>query len=105
MELLITGGTGLVGNALQKVCPDAIYVSLKDHDLTKEAEVKTLFEKYRPANVIHLAARVGGILDNMNHPAEFIYQNILMNTYVIHYANKYKVQKLIDLNLLLYPKE
>ncbi|MBA7587875.1 GDP-L-fucose synthase [subsurface metagenome] len=56
-----------------------------------------MFEKYRPVNVIHLAARVGGIIDNMNHPADFIYQNVLMNTYVIHYANKYKVKKLIGL--------
>jgi GDP-L-fucose synthase len=76
MKLLVTGGTGLVGNALQKVCPDAIYVSSKDYDLTKEVEVKTMFEKYRPTNVIHLAARVGGIIDNMNHPAEFIYRNV-----------------------------
>ena len=97
MKLLVTGGTGLVGNALQKVCPDAIYVSSKDYDLTKKGEVKAMFEKYTPANVIHLAARVGGIIDNMNHPAEFIYQNVLMNTYVIHYANKYKVKKLIGL--------
>ena len=97
MKLLITGGTGLVGNALQKLCPDAIYVSSKDYDLTKEVEVKAMFEKYRPVNVIHLAARVGGIIDNMNHPADFIYQNVLMNTYVIHYANKYKVKKLIGL--------
>ncbi len=97
MELLVTGGTGLVGNALQKVCPDAIYVSLKDYDLTKEVEVKAMLGKYRPANVIHLAAKVGGIIDNINHPAEFIYQNVLMNTYVVHYANKYKVKKLIGL--------
>ena len=97
MELLVTGGTGLVGNALQKVRPDAIYVSSKGYDLTKEVEVKAMFEKYRPANVIHLAARVGGIIENMSYPAEFIYQNVLMNTYVVHYANKYKVKKLIGL--------
>ncbi len=97
VKLLVTGGTGLMGNALQKVCPDAIYVSSKDYDLTKEVEVNAMFEKYRPVNVIHLAARVGGIIDNMNHPAEFIYQNVLMNTYVIHYSNKYKVKELIGL--------
>ncbi len=97
MEILVTGGSGLVGNALQKICPDAIYVSSKDYDLTKEVEVKAMFEKYRPVNVIHLAARVGGIIDNMNYPAEFIYQNVLMNTYVVHYASKYKVKKLMGL--------
>ncbi len=97
MGLLVTGGPGLVGNALQKVYPDAIYVSSKDYDLTKEVEVKAMFEKYKPANVIHLAARVGGIIENVSYPAEFIYQNVLMNTYVVHYANKYKIGKLIGL--------
>ena len=76
MKFLVTGGIGLVGNALQKVCLDAIYVSSEDYDLTKEAEVKAMFEKYIPSNVTHLAARVGGIIDNMNHPAEFIYRNV-----------------------------
>ncbi len=68
MEFLVIGGTGLAGNALQKVRPDAICVSSKDYDLTKEVELKAMFEKYRSANVIHLAAKVGGIIDNMNHP-------------------------------------
>ena len=73
MKLLVTGGTGLVGNALQKVCPDAIYVSSKDYDLTKEVEFKAIFEKYRSTNITHLAARVGSIIDNINKPTEFIY--------------------------------
>ena len=76
MKLLITGGTDLVGSALQKVRLDTIYVSSKDCDLTKEVEFKAMFEKYISSNVIHLAARVGGIVNNMNHPAEFIYQNV-----------------------------
>jgi GDP-L-fucose synthase len=75
-KLLVTGGTGLVGNALQKVYPDAIYVSSEDCDLKKEVEFKAMFEKYIPSNVIHLAARVGGIVNNMNHPAEFIFRNV-----------------------------
>ena len=73
-KVLVTGGSGLVGNALQRVCPDAVYVSSKDYDLTKEAEVKAMFEKYRSTYAIHLAAKVGGIADNINHPAEYIYQ-------------------------------
>jgi GDP-L-fucose synthase len=97
MELLITGGTGLVGNALQKICPDAIYLNSKDFDLTKENKVKAMFKKYKPSKVIHLAARVGGIIDNIDHPAEFIYNNTIINTFVIHYAYKYKVVKLIGL--------
>jgi len=104
MGLLVTGGSGLVGNALQKICPDAIYVSSRDYDLTKEKEVKAMFEKYRPTKVIHLAAKVGGIIDNIKHPAEFVYQNILMNSYVVHYAYQYNVEKLIaTLSNCAYP--
>lgn len=63
-----------------------------------------MFEKYKPKKVIHLAARVGGIIDNINHPAEFFYQNVLMNSYVVHYAQKYKVEKLIaTLSNCAYP--
>ena len=46
----------------------------------KEVEFKAMFEKYRPANIIHLAARVGGIIDNVNQPIEVIYYNVLMDT-------------------------
>jgi len=93
--LLVTGGTGLVGHALQKIYPDAIYVGSNDYDLTKEKEVKAMFEKYKPTKVIHLAANVGGITKNINYPADLLYQNVLMNTFVVHYAYKYNVEKLI----------
>lgn len=94
---MITGGTGLVGQALKKLVPEAAFVSSRDFDLTKENEVKALFEKYRPERVIHLAARVGGILDNMSCQAEYFYQNVLLNTFTIHYADKYGVKRLIGL--------
>lgn len=95
MKLLVTGGTGLVGHALQKIKPDAIYVGSKDFDLTKESDVKKMFDKYQPTHLIHLAAKVGGIKDNIEHQADFYYQNIMMNTLVLHYAYKYKVKKLL----------
>ncbi len=104
MGLLVTGGSGLVGHALQKFCPDAIYVSSKDYDLTKEKQVKSMFEKHKPTKVIHLAAKVGGIKDNIDHPADFVYQNVLMNSYIVHYAYKYNVKKLIGvLSNCAYP--
>jgi GDP-L-fucose synthase len=95
MRLLVTGGSGLVGSALQKIYPEAIYVSSKDYNLTKEKEVKAMFEKHKPTKVIHLAAKVGGIIKNINFPADLLYQNVLMNTFVVHYAYKYDVEKLI----------
>lgn len=95
--VLITGGTGLVGHALQEIFPEGIYLSSKDYDLTKEDEVKSMFEEYKPEKVIHLAAKVGGIIENINHPADFIRENVLMNTLVVDYAYKYKVKKLIGI--------
>jgi len=63
-----------------------------------------MFEKYKPEKVIHLAAKVGGIKDNIQHPADFIYQNVMMNTNVVHYAYKYNVDKLIaTLSNCAYP--
>lgn len=94
-SILVTGGTGLVGQAMKKTMPDAIYLGSKDYDLTKEANVVEMFEKYRPGKVIHLAARVGGIMDNVNYQADYFDQNILINTYVVRYAHEYGVKKMI----------
>lgn len=95
--LLVTGGTGLVGFAMRNIYPQAVYLGSHDYDLTKEDDVKAMFERYKPEHVIHLAAMVGGIFENKERPAEFFYQNIMMNTLVIHYAYKYNVKKLIGL--------
>lgn len=104
MGLIVTGGSGLVGHALQKINPDAVYISSKDYNLADEKDVRSMFEKYRPDEVIHLVAKVGGIKDNIEHPAEFLYQNVLMNSFVVHYAYKYKVEKLIaTLSNCAYP--
>jgi GDP-L-fucose synthase len=95
IKLLVTGGNGLVGHAMKKLHPDAIYVSSNDFDLTKEDQVKKMFEQHKPDQVIHLAAKVGGIIKNINFPADLLYQNVMMNTLVVHYAYKYKVKKFI----------
>ena len=77
-KILVTGGSGLVGKYLKKILPDAIYISSKDYDLTSEDGVKRMFLKHKPEVVVHLAARVGGIIDNLNHPAEYFTQNVLI---------------------------
>jgi len=63
-----------------------------------------MYEKYKPKEVIHLAALVGGIKFNIENPADIIYQNIMINTLVINYAYKYNVKKLIGvLSNCAYP--
>ena len=83
-KILVTGGTGLVGRHLQEILPDAIYLSSKDCDLTDINCVGGLMSKYQPDVVIHLAARVGGILDNVRYPVEYLEQNVMMNTNILN---------------------
>ena len=103
-NILVTGGTGLVGAHLRRVLPEASYVSSSDHDLTKEAEVERLFSR-RWDRVIHLAARVGGILETMKRPAEFIEDNLLMNTLLVRYARGSGVPRFTAmLSTCIYPQ-
>ncbi len=71
-SILVTGGSGLVGKHLKDILPDAIYISSKDFDLTDMDRVDVMMDFFRPKVVIHLAARVGGIVDNINHPVEYL---------------------------------
>jgi len=103
MSTVITGGTGLVGKYLQKYL-NGVYLSSKDFNLTKESEVIRMFEIHQPKIIIHLAARVGGILENINKPIEYFEDNVLMNTYLLKYSKEYKVEKFIGvLSSCAYP--
>jgi len=100
MKILVTGGNGLVGNAIKKVALknpqfDFVFIGREDYDLTKENEVESLFLKHKPNYVIHTAAKVGGIGGNMIGHADYFYQNILINSFFIHYAWKHNVEKLL----------
>lgn len=103
MRILVTGGTGLVGSYLQKSV-DAVYICSKDFDLTKETEVERMYKEHRPEVVIHLAAKVGGIMDNISKPFEYYEENLLMNTFVVKYARLNAVKKFVGvLSSCIYP--
>ena len=104
MTVLVTGGSGMVGRHLQDIAPDYIYLSSADCDLTSYKEVNLLMKKYQPTAVIHLAAKVGGILQNMKFPADFYDLNITMNTNVLKAARDNKVNKFLSiLSTCMYP--
>ena len=91
-KVVVTGGSGMVGQSLRKILPDATYLSSKDYDLTIECEVKKMFNDINPDCIVHLGAKVGGIIGNIKSPAEYFTENILMNTNLIDYAyNEKKV--------------
>jgi len=103
-KVIITGGSGLVGGQLKKILPEGIFLSSKDFNLTKETEVVSMYESLKPDVIVHLAARVGGILDNINRPAEYFLDNVKMNTLLVEYAYKYNVKKFIGvLSSCIYP--
>ena len=103
-NILVTGGSGLVGKHLQDILPDAIYISSKDYDLTDLQQVRDMMNKYKPNSVIHLAARVGGIVDNINYPVDYLEENVLMNTNVLKASHEFNVEKVIAiLSTCIYP--
>jgi GDP-L-fucose synthase len=103
-KILVTGGTGLVGKHLQEILPSAIYLSSKDCDLTDISKVKWMISSYTPDVVIHLAARVGGIQDNLKYPADYFDDNILINTNIVKVCKEYNIKRLIGiLSTCIYP--
>lgn len=113
MKILVTGASGLVGSALinqYKSYPlysktdEWIFLSSKDGNLTKEEDVRALFEMHQPNIVVHLAANVGGLFKNMYKKTEMYEDNLLMNTFVLKYARLHKVQKMITmLSTCIFP--
>jgi GDP-L-fucose synthase len=103
MKIVVTGGTGLVGRYLQQYV-DAVYLSSKDYDLTNDKEVYRMYAEHKPDVVVHLAARVGGIIDNISYPFEYYEDNLLMNTYLIKYARTFNVKKFVGvLSSCIFP--
>ena len=96
-RVLVTGGSGFLGRVVTAKLRDrgatVIAPRSRDCDLTDPAETESLFAAERPEQLIHLAARVGGIGYNMAEPASLYLSNLLMGTYVIEAARRHGVEK------------
>jgi GDP-L-fucose synthase len=103
-EILVTGGSSMVGQHLRSLIPHATYLNSSHVDLTDQLDVKRALNYLKPKTVIHLAARVGGIMDNIAHPAEYFYQNVMMNTILMEEARLAGVERFIGiLSTCIYP--
>ena len=108
--IFVAGHKGLVGSAIVRRLKEDGYTKIitKDRsecDLTKSDDVRKLFEENRINFVFDAAARVGGIHANDTYSAEFIYQNTMIQTNLIHWAYKYFVKKFVFLgSVCIYPK-
>ena len=109
-KIFVAGHNGLVGSAiirnLEKKNYNNIYWISKDNcDLRNKARVDAYFEQAKPDYVFLAAAKVGGILANRDHPAEFIYDNLMIQTNIIDAAYRNGVKKLLFLgSSCIYPK-
>ena len=104
MKVLVTGGSGLVGHAIQKIYPEFTYLSSKDVDLTDYNKTKEFFENFQPTHVIHLAAMVGGLFKNMKNNVEMFENNLFINTNVIKCSHAVGVKRLVAcLSTCVYP--
>jgi len=104
MEILVTGGSGQVGKELQQILPLADYISSKDLNLLDEQEVKTVMLTKQYDVVIHLAAKVGGILENISKPSEYLEDNLTMNTNILKWSRLTNISRFIGvLSTCIYP--
>ena len=109
-KIYIAGHRGLVGSAILRNLEDQGFKNIvtQNHsnlDLKNQAMVQDFFNKQRPDYVILAAAKVGGILANNVYPADFIYDNLMIQSNVIYSAFKYKAKRLLFLgSSCIYPK-
>ncbi|MFN2337970.1 MAG: GDP-L-fucose synthase family protein [Gammaproteobacteria bacterium] len=109
-KIYIAGHRGLVGGAIVRQLEKAGYTNLltatsRELDLREQAAVRDFFAAHKPDYVFLAAAKVGGILANDTYPAEFLYDNLMMEANVIDAAYRNGVQKLLFLgSTCIYPR-
>ena len=109
-RIYVAGHQGLVGSAILRRlqaagCANLITRSLAELDLRDQAAVAAFFERARPEYIFLAAAKVGGIRANSTYPAEFIFDNLLIEANIIHQAYRHQAKKLLFLgSSCIYPK-
>jgi len=109
-KIFVAGHRGMVGSAIVRRLQEEGYGNLlvrprSELDLCNQAAVEGFFREHRPEYVFLAAAKVGGIIANSTYPAEFIYDNLQIQTNIIHYSWVSGVKRLLFLgSTCIYPK-
>jgi GDP-L-fucose synthase len=110
MHILVTGGTGLVGNALQSICSTSLhtmtFAGSRDCNLLNYNETYEYFRKVTPDYIIHLAANVGGLYKNMNNKVFMLENNLIINYNVLRTAHELDINNVIScLSTCIFPSD
>ena len=112
MRVLVTGGTGFLGNNIKDYLPKLLgeeyrvsLIGSQPYDLRCQQAVRKALEYYNPDVIVHAAGSVGGIGANQENPGKFMYDNLIMGANLIEYARIRKLQKFVLLGTVCaYPK-
>ena len=102
MKILVTGASGLLGRAIRKAAEDrwtgheVLWSTRQDADLSDKGEVQSLLQKFSPDLVVNAAGAVGGILRNVNEPADLLLQNCILDSILISEARRAGVKKYLN---------
>jgi len=109
-RVTVTGGSGFLGKCVvakleERGCRNIFVPRSKDYNLIEMEAVKRLYVNSKPAIVIHLAAKVGGIEANFNNPGKFFYNNLMMGVQMMEIGRQAGIEKFVTLGTVCaYPK-
>jgi len=109
-RVVVTGGAGFLGGYVteglrKRCCKNILVPKIEDYDLVNIDDIVRMYEDMKPDIVIHLAAVVGGIGANREHPGEFFYKNLMMGVQLIEQGRVANIEKFVAIGTVCaYPK-
>ncbi len=109
-RVVVTGGAGFLGSYVieglrRRGCKNILVPKIEEYDLVKMDNIIRMYGDMKPDIVIHLAAVVGGIGANREHPGEFFYKNLMMGVQLIEQGRLHNIEKFVAIGTICaYPK-